>query len=134
MSWFPTMDLRWIERVGNGPGYRVKMLQQRWEQRWGEETGVEEWRDIPLREVGALEAGIRGTTCIHRDCIAERLPLSQYCAVHVDEAITPTALPCPDCRATGRAIAAKGVGYCGICLRCNGTRYIWMTNAATPGG
>jgi hypothetical protein len=37
--------------------------------------------------------------------------------------------PCPDCRATGRAIAAKGGGDGGICLRCNGTRYIWTANA-----
>ena len=42
------MDLRWIERIGNGPGYRVKVLQQRWEQRWGQDIGGEEWRDVPF--------------------------------------------------------------------------------------
>jgi len=52
MSWFPTMDLRWIERIGNGPGYREKVLQQRWEKRWGQDIGGEEWRDIPI--VGRL--------------------------------------------------------------------------------
>jgi hypothetical protein len=52
MSWFPTMDLRWIERIGNGPGYRVKVLQQRWEKRWGQDIGGEEWRDIPIADPG----------------------------------------------------------------------------------
>jgi hypothetical protein len=41
--------------------------------------------------------------------------------------------PCPDCRATGRTTAAKG-GDGGMCSRCNGSRYIWMTSAqsSTP--
>jgi len=50
MSWLPTMDLRWIERIGAGPGYRVTVLQQRWEQRWGQDVGGEEWRDIPMAD------------------------------------------------------------------------------------
>ena len=66
MSWFPTLDLRWIERIGNGPGYREKVLQQRWEQRWGQDIGGEEWRDIPIvgqlpESEGPISASITST-------------------------------------------------------------------------
>lgn len=96
MSWFPTMDLRWIERIGDGAtlhlglpvktGDRIMVLQQRWEKRWGQDIGGEEWQDIPICDPGiAMAEHYAGmNTRIHRDCTADRLPLSQYCAVHVD--------------------------------------------------
>jgi hypothetical protein len=52
-DWYPTPELRFVERVSAISGERVSVLQQRWRCDNFDACAVEtEWRDVPLVEEG----------------------------------------------------------------------------------